>query len=1418
EAGSFELKAESPAQDLYEIPFDDGNAWYDFDGNGDDAVGSGTTFTNTGDNVAFDTNSPAEGSHSLSFMGNTNEEAYLSDNSVLEPGTGDFAIAGWVESQTGNWILDKGNKHLSNSGYSVINHHEAENLNENNGVEVASDRIHYIDPGDWVGYHNISFGSGIDMIRLRYGSYWATGNIEVRLDNPNGQLLANFSYSPTGSVYPGSILTLNIGKISGTRHVYLKFPNGNPTLDWIEFCYSGHSDGTGYGLKSDSGLSFNLRNGSSTRSVSKALDVGWNFFVLNMDRDGDMKMYVNGTDAPGSTSILDWQSVNFDNSLHLRLGKGFQSDDSFNWQGKLDNLRFYNRLLTTEEINLLYTEVNPEGTGNHYVKTPIENLEVHYAVLEKGEYNSAEHGFDGEVLEKLSAGTDYSGNWTGEDLGVLTTFSNPVVTGQVTSFADPSPSVYYTNVATVASEINLSHGKPTAQISTLWGAGSHIAVDGVYDNPDSLTITDVHDQPWWYVDLGSVQRIDEIRIWNAMKWGAGSRLYQFDVTVHNSLSDPPVWQIFYYENVYTYSMQVGVNGRYIKLQKRAGNTSINFNELQAIQYVQPEIKVGKHVGEDPDTTRADEQLGVLVLESGSGTIGSTEYVAGLSSKSVQGADDSAPYNINFSGLTEGAEVAILSGYGTDNPDGSWPVLYDNAGLTDTQLKVFMDEDRMLDVERSGPAEQVSYVVFGQTTDWLNLDNDADGIPDYWERRIVHGDANDAINGYVDVLGSDDFDADGLRNEVEYHFKSSPLLADTDNDGFTDRQEYFAATSATDDSDHPNVAPDGAIPPNLDEWQLHSLGLTTGNELAAFKEDTELRLASSGNGLGSSDAIGYLSQTLQGNGTLTAQIMAYEQLDPQLGGAEMGLMVRNGTGERDAFASVSLTQEGGFYFSNRPYENWSVDRIQSYGNEASVPNVYLQLRKVGNRVYAYRSADNVSWFEVGEAALELEGSFELGFFIRSGHEDYYARGAVQILELLLDSDADGLMDSVDANPNNPDADGDGIPDGQEYLLGTDALTANIDTTQAPVSIYSFDVLGYASVTTDSEWEVDNGALYTQDIGAWVEYDIPGSTEGMYRLAIELQQNTASESQDYGIEVSVNGVAFDQSTLELVGIEAQTVEIYLPYLGAQAEPHKLRIKWVSGQPRSALQINSVELEDPVRLGGDAQDWRKLRSEHYSDLDETAVSSKVSPYSLEGKTLFLPSLEISGYKKNTPATTIDTPLAYPTTKGAYYSNIPLFEDDTTVIEISDQGGFESYSKEITWEATNIVDGEQIVLRSVDSLLLMADDGDGTSLEDVDLNFYNDATGELVDSLVSTGGSPNESSKIQYVFEREIASLTVDTYRVEAVIGGTAHSMWVEVVDVDFGGAPSTVLGFQREWTPVSLPSEVELETDSTISLVES
>jgi len=42
-----------------------------------------------------------------------------------------------------------------------------------------------------------------------------------------------------------------------------------------------------------------------------------------------------------------------------------------------------------------------------------------------------------------------------------------------------------------------------------------------------------------------------------------------------------------------------------------------------------ELYIGKHVGEDSDTTRADEVIGYIVIEAGSGTVGEHSYVAGL---------------------------------------------------------------------------------------------------------------------------------------------------------------------------------------------------------------------------------------------------------------------------------------------------------------------------------------------------------------------------------------------------------------------------------------------------------------------------------------------------------------------------------------------------------------------------------------------------------------------------------------------------------------------------------------------------------------------------------------------------------------------------------------------------------------------
>lgn len=64
---------------------------------------------------------------------------------------------------------------------------------------------------------------------------------------------------------------------------------------------------------------------------------------------------------------------------------------------------------------------------------------------------------------------------------------------------------------------NLAQGKPAMQYNTGWGGTADRAVDGNTDGNwvnNSVTHTYNDYQNWWQVDLGSVQAIDTIQIWN----------------------------------------------------------------------------------------------------------------------------------------------------------------------------------------------------------------------------------------------------------------------------------------------------------------------------------------------------------------------------------------------------------------------------------------------------------------------------------------------------------------------------------------------------------------------------------------------------------------------------------------------------------------------------------------------------------------------------------------------------------------------------------------------------------------------------------------------------------------------------------------------------------------------------------------
>lgn len=122
------------------------------------------------------------------------------------------------------------------------------------------------------------------------------------------------------------------------------------------------------------------------------------------------------------------------------------------------------------------------------------------------------------------------------------------------------------------------------------------------------------------------------------------------------------------------------------------------------------IYVGKHVGEDTVLTRANETLGVIILESGSGTLDGVNYSAAVGGDSIKGIDNSPPFNYSLSGLSS-ASVALLGVAGMDGADGGWPTLFGASPVSSTNLGLVFDEDQIGDSERGHTTEEVGYIVF-----------------------------------------------------------------------------------------------------------------------------------------------------------------------------------------------------------------------------------------------------------------------------------------------------------------------------------------------------------------------------------------------------------------------------------------------------------------------------------------------------------------------------------------------------------------------------------------------------------------------------------------------------------------------------------------------------------------------------------
>ena len=115
------------------------------------------------------------------------------------------------------------------------------------------------------------------------------------------------------------------------------------------------------------------------------------------------------------------------------------------------------------------------------------------------------------------------------------------------------------------------------------------------------------------------------------------------------------------------------------------------------------ICVTKMVAEDT-TTRGNETLGIIVIESGSGNYEGIAYTAALGGNSIDGVNNNG--NSYALGGTFEFATATLSGLNGNN--GGWAVLFGAGAVGGTTLSLAIDEDQLQDAERAHIDENVAY--------------------------------------------------------------------------------------------------------------------------------------------------------------------------------------------------------------------------------------------------------------------------------------------------------------------------------------------------------------------------------------------------------------------------------------------------------------------------------------------------------------------------------------------------------------------------------------------------------------------------------------------------------------------------------------------------------------------------------------
>lgn len=268
----------------------------------------------------------------------------------------------------------------------------------------------------------------------------------------------------------------------------------------------------------------------------------------------------------------------------------------------------------------------------------------------------------------------------------------------------------------------------------------------------------------------------------------------------------------------------------------------------------------------------------------------------------------------------------------------------------------------------------------------------------------------------------------------------------------------------------------------------------------------------------------------------------------------------------------------------------------------------------------------------------------------------------------DFDGDGLNNREEfllgTQPNNGDSDGDGLSDFAEtrtYKTNPLVNDAPSETVRDHVSIQSV-------AAASGGWTLVNSAVFLNQFRGTLEWDFQVPHNGLWivQLATLLRGNLFT-AEEMDVKVSIDDRSLGRYTLRFGSDHRSLLRVVTPRILEGSHRFKLEIDNLIA--RRQLGIESLDVIKPAGMdldGDGVLNWVELMMAESDQVMSHPVSSRISPYCLEGHARLAAEVEVNGG---------------PVTPGAgvthWYHNLPLRNAQPTDYRIK----FASGLKTLIW-----------------------------------------------------------------------------------------------------------------------------------------